>query len=113
MEALVYFLVWGALLFVMMRFGCGAHVMGNTRHSTNSHKSEDGSLRWIAPDTDTDPVCGKTVRTENAKSSVHDGSVFYFCSRECREHFEAAPHLYVGKSSETQPKQMEDVHANK
>lgn len=26
-----YFLVWAALIFLMMRYGCGAHVMGH-RH---------------------------------------------------------------------------------
>ena len=28
MEALIYFLLIAALLVVMMRFGCGAHVLG-------------------------------------------------------------------------------------
>ena len=32
MEALVYFAVWAALIFVMMRFGCGAHVLGHGHH---------------------------------------------------------------------------------
>ena len=31
MSTLVYFLVWGALFFFMMRFGCGAHIMGHSR----------------------------------------------------------------------------------
>ena len=35
MSTLVYFLIWGGLFFLMMRFGCGAHIMGhgkNHRH---------------------------------------------------------------------------------
>ena len=32
MQMLMYFLIWGAFIFLMMRFGCGAHVMGY-RHS--------------------------------------------------------------------------------
>lgn len=31
MSALLYFLLWGAFFFVMMRFGCGAPVMGHGR----------------------------------------------------------------------------------
>ena len=29
MEALVYFAVWAGLIVVMIRFGCGAHVLGH------------------------------------------------------------------------------------
>lgn len=97
MENLIYFGVWAAVIFFMMRFGCGAHIMGG--HSHGSRRNESEPLRWEAPEKDKDPVCGKIIRTGTAKSSVHNGSVFYFCSRECREIFEAAPDLYVGGSS--------------
>jgi YHS domain-containing protein len=58
--------------------------------------AENRKFRWTPPERDTDPVCGKTVRTENAKPSVHDGKVYFFCSRDCREIFEAAPDIYLG-----------------
>ncbi len=29
MQTLAYSLIWGAFIFLMMRFGCGAHVMGH------------------------------------------------------------------------------------
>ncbi|MEZ5853039.1 MAG: YHS domain-containing protein [Hyphomicrobiaceae bacterium] len=100
MDALAYFLIWGALIFLMMRFGCGAHVAGHGHHASKDENDASAEgLRWIAPETDTDPVCGKTVRTQNAKPSVHDGSVYYFCSRDCREIFEAAPDQYLGESA--------------
>jgi YHS domain-containing protein len=103
MEALVYFVLWALLFFVMMRFGCGAHIMG---HGHNSKRSPGNgrvrNLRWIPPDKDRDPVCGKSVVTANAKPSVYDGTVYYFCSRTCREQFEAAPDLYLsGNNSDT------------
>ena len=104
MDALLYFLFWGGLIFLMMRFGCGAHAMGHGHGSHNEKPAQptSGPVRWIAPKADRDPVCGKTVQTDHAKSSIHDGMVYYFCSRECREIFEAAPHLYVdGGSKET------------
>ena len=110
MEALLYFIFWGALIFLMMRFGCGAHVMGHGRGKaqTASKAASEGDLRWIPPAKDTDPVCKKTVSTSGAKPSVHAGHVYYFCSRECREVFEAAPDLYVHDPS--QPK-LEHSHA--
>ncbi len=102
MDALIYFLLWGALIFLVMRMGCGAHVAG--RGPDRPGGGEDGTstsgLRWVPPETDIDPVCRKTVRTENARSSVHDGLVYYFCSRECREIFEAAPDEYTSARAE-------------
>jgi YHS domain-containing protein len=64
----------------------------------------------VPPQTDVDPVCGKTVHTDRAKPSVHDGTVYYFCSRECRERFEAAPQHYLGQKADKQSKQMDHAH---
>lgn len=112
MEALPYFVFWGALIFLMMRFGCGAHVMGhghNHRKSkTNASPDHADKVRWTPPVKDIDPVCEKEISTKLAKPSVYAGRVYYFCSRECREVFEAAPHLYVPKPD--QPK-LERSHA--
>ena len=114
MEALLYFALSAGLIFLMMRFGCGAHVMGHGhgQHGTQGEDESRGSeqLRWVPPKTDVDPVCGKTVQTQGAKSAVHGGMVYYFCSRECRERFEAAPHLYVGAQAHPQSKQMDHAH---
>ena len=60
---------------------------------------------WTAPKTAIDTVCGMTVQTNAARSSVDDGAVHYFCSRECRERFEVAPRLYLGMPPETAPAQ--------
>ena len=107
MESVLPILIWGGLFVLMMRFGCGSHMFGHGAW----HKKESGpggmggccgtgetkraqdpassqQLRWEAPEKDTDPVCGEIVSPAKAKSSVHDGQVYYFCSRECREAFE-------------------------
>lgn len=94
MSALLWFLIWAVLILLMMRYGCGAHVMGHGHGKTGKGPGEN--LRWEPPESDTDPVCGKTVKSAGAKPSVYDGLVYYFCSRECRELFEAAPELYAG-----------------
>ncbi len=113
MEALLYFIIWAAAIFLMMRFGCGAHVMGHNRgHGQAQESPEKGSaeLHWVAPETDVDPVCGKAVSTAESKPTVHGGNVYYFCSRECREVFEVAPELYVNGPDGKQPS-LEHSHA--
>jgi hypothetical protein len=32
LSSVLYFLVWALAFFVMMRFGCGSHVMGHGHH---------------------------------------------------------------------------------
>ncbi len=113
MEALLYFIIWAAAIFVMMRFGCGAHVMGHGRkhrQTEESPKTETSELRWVPPETDTDPVCGKVVSTNEARATVHAGTVYYLCSRGCREAFEVAPELYVNGPDGKQPS-LEHSHA--
>ena len=114
MDALIYFAIWAGLFFLMMRLGCGAHVMGHG-HGHGQANGEAGNagdrnLRWMPPEKDTDPVCGESVRTGQAKPSVHDGNVYYFCSRDCREIFEAAPELYLGGGGHDQT-ELEHSHA--
>ncbi len=113
MEALLYFAVWAGFIFLMMRFGCGAHIMGhghgNEPTLNKPGQASDHEFRWVPPKQDTDPVCGKTVETDKAKPSIHAGNVYYFCARECREIFEAAPDLYVG-GNPNQPR-LEHSHA--
>jgi len=116
MEALVYFALWAGLFFLMMRFGCGAHVLGHG-HGTKAAKHDDQSgetssqQQWSAPETDIDPVCMKTVQTASAKSTVHDGQVYYFCSRDCRERFEAAPDSYLAAVTDKPDNHKEQAHA--
>lgn len=114
MEALLYFALWAGVIFLMMRFGCGPQVMGQGRGAERTigqpNAGQNAELRWVPPEKDVDPVCGKTVVTEQAKSSVYAGNVYYFCSRECREIFETAPDLYLGGDATDRPK-LEHSHA--
>ncbi len=112
MESLLWFAIWAGLFFLMMRFGCGAHVMGHGhgQHGGKDMPKDRDSMRWIAPASDVDPVCRKTVNTESAKSAVYAGTVYYFCSNECRDRFEAAPQRYVEPETNREAKQMEHSH---
>ena len=111
MESILPILIWGGLLFLMMRLGCGKHMFGHGREQKLKHGPDENpdrdraasgagsGLRWEAPVTDVDPVCGKTVSTAEARPSLYEGQVYYFCSRDCREAFEALPENYVGREA--------------
>ncbi len=116
METILQILLFGGLMFVMMRFGCGSHMFGHGSKAKKSSSSGGccggGDKKAEAspgneyshlspPEEDTDPVCGKTVSTGGAKTSVHDGLVYFFCSAECRDAFEASPSEYVNRERET------------
>lgn len=112
MQTLLYFLLWGVLIFAMMRFGCGAHVMGHGHgrgHRQDKAESPGGDAQRTAPEKDLDPVCGVTVATATSKSSVHGGRPYYFCSASCRDKFEAQPATYV-KAPAKPMEQKEQSH---
>jgi YHS domain-containing protein len=113
MSALLYFAFWAGLFFLMMRFGCGAHVMGHGHGGHEGHsdsqEGQSGSARWNLSQTAIDPVCRMSVRTNGAKPSVYRGAVYYFCSAEHRDEFESNPERYVGQAG-TAPAQMEHHH---
>ena len=44
MSALSYFLIWAVIIFLMMRFGCGAHVMGHG-HGKIKHGGGDHEVK--------------------------------------------------------------------
>lgn len=44
-----------------------------------------------------DPVCGMDVDPGEARwTSTHDGATYYFCSKGCKEAFDADPATYLG-----------------
>lgn len=111
MEQIFPYLIWGGLFFLMMRFGCGSHMFGHGHgkkghegaHQSHGHgccgPASGRSISEPKPENSTethvDPVCGTRVSTEKSKTSFHAGTVYHFCSRECREVFEAAPDSYL------------------
>lgn len=50
-----------------------------------------------------DPVCDETVSMDHARPCVHEGRVYYLCSRERREILKAAPALYIDASGASDP----------
>ena len=100
-QAVVYFLIWAGFFTVMMRFGCGSHVMGHS-HKSGAENAKGTSMvggpSAIVPgevESTTDPICGMKVSLSSAKTSVYDGHPYYFCSATCRDKFEAAPAKFI------------------
>ena len=92
---ILYFVVFAGMFALMMRFGCGAHVMGHRAKredsSLNEPRDAAGNISPIQGGKGTDPVCGMSVNQAQAKSAVYQGHAYYFCSQACREKFEADP----------------------
>ena len=114
MDRIITFLLFAAFFYLLMRFGCGAHVMGHG----HGHHQDDGNsstlpsagvARWTPPAKDIDPVCGMSIDTAGTKSTVQNGRVYYFCSQECRDKFEASPKSYTSGAKRS-PLNMEHTH---
>ena len=51
MSTLVYFLIWGGFFFVMMRFGCGAHIMGHSKNHRHADENQNAPKTVAVTDT--------------------------------------------------------------
>jgi YHS domain-containing protein len=90
MDRLVSFLLFAAFFYLMMRFGCGAHMVHGNHggHGHEGHQGEDeGSVK--------DPVCGMLVVPRQGYSKYHDGKTIRFCSKQCLDKFESEPRRYA------------------
>ncbi len=83
MEGLGSLLFFAVLFFVMMRWGCGAHMM----HGHGNHKKE----KYI------DPVCDMEVDADKGYGMMHQNKPYRFCTRSCLEKFDADPERYLNK----------------
>lgn len=104
MSGLVSFLFFAGLFFVMMRFGCGAHV-GHGGHGGHGGESSDGEHAGHGAPSDrrgtdaarnVDPVCGMQVGSGTGYAKTYRGVEYHFCSRDCLDKFDAAPDRYAG-----------------
>jgi len=92
MDGLISLLVFAGLFYLMMRFGCGAHMV----HSRNGrHDHEIGTdVKHL------DPVCGMQISPEDGYGKMHEGRLFRFCSRSCLDKFESAPQNFLNRRLE-------------
>lgn len=94
MQGLFSLLLFAAFFYLMMRFGCGAHMVHGS-HSHEGHAGEGGSGAPVR-----DPVCGMAVAPEQGYSESYDGQSYRFCSRNCLDQFDADPGRYITQKGE-------------
>lgn len=87
MDGLLSFLLFAGLFYLMMRFGCGAHMI---------HGHQGKSTETVGKSTD--PVCGMEVETTQGYGKMHKDQLYRFCSRDCLDKFEAEPGKYIKES---------------
>jgi YHS domain-containing protein len=71
----------------------GVDPMNNQANQEQSAKQSQGGK--AEGKTAVDPVCGMDVTTAgNAHRLEKNGHVYFFCSTDCREQFEASPEVF-------------------
>jgi YHS domain-containing protein len=99
MEGLFSLLVFAGLFYVMMRFGCGAHMVHGHGGHGGHRGGEQGEARHEqhAPVTSRaiDPVCGMEVAPDKGYTKMYEERQYRLCSRACLDKFEANPQQYA------------------
>ncbi|MEQ1760681.1 MAG: YHS domain-containing protein [Vicinamibacterales bacterium] len=91
MEGLGSLLLFAALFYFMMRFGCGAHMVHGHGGGRDGHTGHGGHEQGPT----TDPVCGMNVASGKGYAKMHEGREYRLCSRACLDKFDANPHQYA------------------
>ena len=98
-DTVVNIAIFAAALVLMVRFGCGRHMMGHAHSHAHGGAPGGGSGGLpVAPNEDVDPVCGMVVSTSSAIAATFGGKAYHFCSDSCRKTFEASPATYAAKA---------------
>lgn len=94
MDGLVTLLIFVVFVYLMMRFGCGAHLIhGKQCNHSPKHLKNEKEQRI-------DPVCGKSVDATQGYAKLHGDDTHWFCSRACLDEFEAHPSQYASMTPE-------------
>ncbi len=93
MDGLLTFILFGALFYIMMRFGCGSHMS----HGGHDKQVEHGNARQQGGSSGktSDPVCGMEVEDSHGYGKMYENVLYRFCSRECLDKFDAEPKRYL------------------
>ena len=78
MEQLLSFLFFAVVFYLMMRYGCGAHLMHGSHRKTSI-----------------DPVCGMEVKPDKGYGKIYQGNEYRFCSRSCLIKFDDNPDSFL------------------
>jgi YHS domain-containing protein len=89
---ILQFLLFAGLFYLMMRFGCGSHMVHGHHHPEHDGMGSTGPSR--------DPICGMEVQMGRGYSEIFDGKQYRFCSRRCLDQFDANPQEFVFSKGE-------------
>ena len=95
MQSVLSFLLFAVFFYLMMRFGCGAHMIhgGHGGHGSGGHEGrERRQPEMLSAE---DPVCGMAVQPGEGYSEIYGGRQYRFCSRKCLDKFDSEPRLYA------------------
>jgi len=95
MEGLGSLLLFALMFYLMMRFGCGAHMIHG--HGSHAGHHAGGEMQGGQKD----PVCGMDVAEGSGYAKMHEGPSLRFCSRKCLDKFEQSPESYMTPSGAT------------
>lgn len=94
MDRLLSFMLFVAFFYLMMRFGCGAHMV----HGRHNHEGDQG--HGDGGTSAKDPVCGMAVEPGQGYSKHVQGQELRFCSKQCLDKFDDEPQRYLSKEGE-------------
>ena len=102
LQTILFLAIGAGALFVMMRFGCGAHAMGHNQggHPHSGTTELDHNVVRNESGKAVDPICGMTVDIGSAETAVQNGTTYYFCSASCRDKFQASPDAHAGAAAD-------------
>ena len=86
MEGLLTFLIFAGLFYLMMRLGCGAHMV----HGHGEDVDHE------------DPVCGMKVDPQQGYGKMYQGRPYRFCSRNFLDKFDHDPDSYLKNGGDEQ-----------
>jgi YHS domain-containing protein len=89
MEGLLSLLVFAGFFYLMMRYGCGAHMAHGGHGGHSGHDADNEGKKHI------DPVCGMNVNMKQGYGKMHGEKLYRFCSRNCLDKFEDKPEKYL------------------
>ena len=92
MSGWLWLLVIGGFFYLMMRFGCGAHMVHGD-HAGHDHEGHGGG--GMQDGSTKDPVCGMPVDSGQGYSKMYQGREYRFCSRKCLDKFDADPQPFL------------------
>lgn len=115
MDSWIWIAIYAGLFFVMMRYGCGAHMMGHGHSGHDDDEDHKGHDHHYASEEQdgtamtrstgrrdgvfVDPVCGMPVPRDEGYGKMYQGIPYRFCSRECLDKFDNNAERYTRGSA--------------